>query len=228
MNPAPKKLRLILLGLLALTALVFLLVSAVGLKVLSQKSQLLIDAKVQQKTAEAQLISLEVAKKQVERYGYFNEVARTVIPNDKDQAATVQNIFQLASRSGIEVANISFPASSLGGTAGSAASAGSAPSVVSQAKPVEGIKGLYSLEMTITPLGGDHVPAGGPATGGEVGGVAGAVVVGCDHGTGALEYQLGFGILSRAGDCDRRLAGVFGRPRPGERRGEPEPGRPSR
>lgn len=157
-NITPRKHRLILLGLLALIIILFLVVTTKGLGAISSQSQKLVDVKLKSKTADAQMISLEQAKKQVEKYSYFNDIAKTVIPNDKDQAQAVLDIFQLANQSGIGIAGITFPASSLG--AGSAASATSpSSSAISQAKPVTGIKGLYSLELTITPLTGPTVPA---------------------------------------------------------------------
>ncbi len=159
MNLSPKQLRLALIGLLALVALTFLITAIGGLKILSSKSQQMVDAKLQNKIVDTQLTNLEQAKKQVQKYAYFNDVAKTVIPNDKDQAQAVLDIFQLASRSGIAIASITFPTSTLGGSSTPTSATGSAVSAISQAKPVSGISGLYSLELTITPQTGANVPA---------------------------------------------------------------------
>lgn len=160
-----KQLRLVLFGVLALSVVVFFATVVFGLKSLSAKSQGLVDLKLKNKTLDAQLISLEVAKKQVEQYSYFNGVAKTVVPSDKDQAKAVLTIFQLADQAGIKIASITFPTSNLGGAAGSTSAAGSsAATAISQAKPVEGIKGLYSLQLTIVPETGPAVPADKAAT----------------------------------------------------------------
>jgi hypothetical protein len=160
MNVTAKQLRLILLGLLGLVVIVFLVTAIAGLNALSSKSQKLVDVKLKNKTVDAQLTSLEQAKKQVEKYSYFNDIAKTVLPVDKDQAQAVLDIFQLADQSGIAIASVTFPASTLGVGSSSAPATGSTSAAISQAKPVQGIKGLYSLELTVAPQSGPSVPAG--------------------------------------------------------------------
>jgi len=140
---------------------------------LSKKSSEIVSLKLEDKTVQAQLASLAVAKKDVETYAYFKDVAKTVIPNDKDQAQAVLEITRLASESGINIGSITFPNSNLGGAPPSTGQSNPAPSgeagatnaqsatgkaAISQAKPVEGIAGLYSLELTITPEAGVQVP----------------------------------------------------------------------
>ncbi|MEX2006587.1 MAG: hypothetical protein WD877_00175 [Candidatus Saccharimonadales bacterium] len=102
----------------------------------------------------SQLSNLAAAKSQIEQYGYFKEVAKTVIPADKNQAQIVLQIVQIADSSGISLSNITFPSSTLGGGTGSALNT----DAISQAKPVPGIAGLYSIELTITPQTGKDLP----------------------------------------------------------------------
>lgn len=153
--------RLVLLGALAGAGLLFFIIVFGGLGILSAKSQQLVNLKQQSKTVDAQSTSLATSKKQVEQYAYFNDIAKTVLPNDKDQAQAVLDIFNLADQSGIAIASITFPASSLGNktadTSNNAATA-SSKNAISQAKAVEGIAGLYSLQLTITPQTGAGVP----------------------------------------------------------------------
>jgi hypothetical protein len=157
----PKLYRYLLMGLLALIAIIFVGVTFVGMGKLSHRSQELVDAKLKSKTLDAQLTALEAAKKQIDKYGYFNDVARTVIPNDKDQAQAVLDITQQAGKAGFSIASITFPTSTLGGktTSTSATNGSSVLNAVSQAIPVEGISGLYSLQLTVVPLTGPTVPA---------------------------------------------------------------------
>lgn len=164
MTFSARQLRFLLLGLLGLAIVTFLAILFLGMGTLSKKSSDMVDLKLKSKTLDAQLTSLGVAKKQVEQYSYFNDVARTVLPTDKDQAKAVLAVFQLAKESGIAVASVTFPTSNLGGGAGSASATGSASSAVSQARPVEGIKGLYSLQLTIAPDIALTVPADKVAT----------------------------------------------------------------
>ena len=155
-----RKLRLIFLGCLGGVAILFFATVLSGLNFLSAQSQRLVELKQQNSAADAQVSSLAASKKQVEQYAYFNTVAKTVLPSDKDQAQAATDIFKLADQAGISIANITFPASSLGSkpaAATSDATTASSQSAISQAKPVEGIAGLYSLELTITPQTGTGV-----------------------------------------------------------------------
>lgn len=161
-----KKIRIILLASLGLSVVVFLAVFILGMGALSNKSKQMVDLKVQSQTADTQLANLVKAKKQVQQYSYFKDVAKTVIPSDKDQAAAVVELNKNADASGIALQSITFPASSLGLTtsttgqsAQDATSSTSTKSALSQAKAVSGIPGLYSLELIITPQSGHDVPA---------------------------------------------------------------------
>ncbi|MEK7095893.1 MAG: hypothetical protein AAB896_01190 [Patescibacteria group bacterium] len=154
--------RLVLLCMLAGAGLVFFIIVIGGLSFLSAKTQELIELEQRSRTVDAQSSNLAASKKQVEQYAYFNDIAKTVLPSDKDQAQAVLDIFSLADQSGIAIASVTFPASSLGtkATAPASNNAATAPtaSVISQAKLVEGIAGLYSLELTISPQTGPGVP----------------------------------------------------------------------
>lgn len=153
-----QRLRLILTISLIALALLFFGIAISGRSMLLQGSQELVELKQQSKTVDSQLANLAASKKQVEKYAYFNTVAKTVIPSDKDQAQAVLDINNLAGQSGIVIANISFPASTLGSKtttpSKSNAATASSKTVISQAKAVEGINGLYSLELTVTPQTG--------------------------------------------------------------------------
>jgi cell division protein FtsL len=155
-----RRLRLLLLGGLAASAIAFFVVSFYGLSVLSSKSKAMVDLKVQSQAADNELSNLEVSKKQVDKYSYFKDIAKTVIPNDKDQAQAVLEINQMANASGIAIQSVTFPTSTLGlRTTTDATSTSATQSAITQAKPVTGIPGLYSLELIITPQSGNDVPA---------------------------------------------------------------------
>ena len=159
-----KKVRLILVVSLAIGVFGFFGIAFYGLSVLDGKSQDLADLKTQSQSADAQLVNLVQAKKDVETYAYFKSIAKTVIPADKNQAQAVLEINQIADDTGISIQSITFPASTLGGTAGktsaqSATGASATQNALTQAKPVPGISGLYSLQLTIMPDSGKDVPA---------------------------------------------------------------------
>lgn len=156
-----KRHRLLLLGALGLSAVVFIGLCLLGTSMLEAKSQTMVDLKLQNKVADNQLANLEIAKSEVQQYAYFKEVAKTVIPGEKDQAATVLEILQIANGAGISIQSITFPSSNLGSSSAAAqsdASTASPQNVISQSKAVSGIPGLYSIELTITPETGPQVP----------------------------------------------------------------------
>lgn len=142
-----KHLRLLLLGALGVLVLAFAAISVFGLSALSKKSQKMVNLKSESQTLQSQLANLAQVKKEVDQYRYFKDVAKTVIPTDKDQAQAIVDIVRLAEESGISLASFTFQASNLG----SAGAAVSGSSTVSQAKPVAGIPGLFSMELTIQP-----------------------------------------------------------------------------
>jgi hypothetical protein len=160
-----KAIRMILMTSLALLTVAFFGTALFGLSALSSKSESLVKLKSQSQNTENRLNNLEQAKKEVNKYNYFKEVASSVIPSEKNQAETVLEIYQMAQQSGISIQSITFPASTLGQNVGTPApgaptdaASASTQTTLTQAKAVPGIAGLYSLELTITPDAGKDVP----------------------------------------------------------------------
>ena len=120
---------------------------------LQKRSTNVVDLKLQSAEVEAQLSAYQAAKKDVEKYSYLNDIVTSALPQDKDQARTVREIFALASQSGITIKSVQFPTSTLGAIIGtpSAAAAASAATTITQAKPVTGLSGVYSVETVVTP-----------------------------------------------------------------------------
>lgn len=164
-----QKFRLVLLGVFGACVIAFLALCVLGLSALGNESKKVVDLKLKNQTADSQLTNLAVSKQEVEKYSYFKTVASTVIPNDKNQAEAVLEIFQLADQSGINIQSITFPTSSLGlktgapvapSTTSPSSSSPIVPStqkIISQSTPVTGIPGLYSVQLTITPESGSQL-----------------------------------------------------------------------
>lgn len=161
-----KKARNLLFGLLGMGILIFIAVSFIGTSMLSKKSKAMVELKVKSANIDAQLINLTQAKKDVEKYKSFNDIASTVIPKDKNQVQAIAEIFQIAEETGILLQSVSFPTSTLGAkpttpatttpqTTGSATPTNTA---ISQAKPFSAVPGLYSLELNIKPQTGESLP----------------------------------------------------------------------
>jgi hypothetical protein len=151
-------------GILGLVLLMAVLVAGsvfVANLFLEKQKDKLAQVKVENRVIEEQQTYLIQAKKDLEEYSELAEISQAIVPQDKDQAKTVREINSIAQQSGIKLDSITFPASSLGTPSGSSNSSGSSSagnssptssSGLTQLVPVEGISGVYALEITISAL----------------------------------------------------------------------------
>ncbi|QQS18782.1 hypothetical protein IPL68_01790 [Candidatus Saccharibacteria bacterium] len=115
--------------------------------ILTAKSRELSKLKAQSQVADELQISLKKNKADIVKYAELNKIAKSVVPQDKNQAQTVTEIVKIANDSGFaKPTSITFPSSTLGGTAGAKNSSGG----LTQVTPVKGIPGVYLLPITIT------------------------------------------------------------------------------
>ncbi len=121
---------------------------------LEHKSNTLAKLKASDQTTIAEKIQLAKNKQDIAKYSSLNTIAKSVVPQDKDQAEAVREIVALAGQSGInQLSSISFPPSTLGGTTTVKAGNG-----LTQVTPVKGIAGVYNLQITITQTPSNPVP----------------------------------------------------------------------
>lgn len=146
--------------IIMLLAIAFTLALSIGTVVfgnstLKSKSAKLQELKLEDKVLEEQQASLLQAKKDLEKYKTLEDIAKAIVPKDKDQAKAVREISQIAAASNINLVSISFPSSSLGQKVApvkteEGATAKVETKNVSQAKPVTGITGVYQVAVTLT------------------------------------------------------------------------------
>lgn len=150
-----KKLYFLLIG--ALVVLAGLSAAGVyfGNQLLKTSADKLYDLKAESLQLSEQQNTLVQAKKDIEKYSEVESIARTVVPQEKDQARTVREIVGIADRTGITIANISFPSSTLGTTDKKKKVA---DSNTTQLTPVEGIPGVYEMEINVQTDSADYVP----------------------------------------------------------------------
>jgi len=135
-------------GLMALlvvlgVSIVFAVRNADGL--LKKASNTLVDLKASDQAAAQQTVQLAQNKKDIKTYKPLDDIAKTVVPQDKDQAEAVREIVNLASKAGIaQLSSISFPPSTLGATKTKP------PGGLTQVTKVKGISGVYDLQITVT------------------------------------------------------------------------------
>ncbi len=139
-----------------------------GDKLLSAKSQKLVSLKLDNRVLEEQQTALSQANRDIEKYTELDKIAKTIVPQDKDQAKTVREIVRIAEQAGIKLSAINFPSSTLGqptpkssttqddaatnkknNTSEPTKPATPATPPVTQVKPVDGMPGVYSMEIIL-------------------------------------------------------------------------------
>jgi hypothetical protein len=129
---------------------------------LSTRSNSLVSLEAKSQALAQEQLSLATAKKDVQKYAGLEQIAQSVVPEDKDQAEAVREIVNIAAANNVSLASITFPASSLGTSNGSSigvttpapgaisSNSSTAPTnTLSQLEPVTGIPGVYELSITI-------------------------------------------------------------------------------
>lgn len=155
-----KRFFFVMCGVVGLLCVASIAAVVLSNNMLAKKTSRLTDLKLENRVLEEQKISVLQAQKDIEKYAELERIAKQIVPQDKDQARAVREIVQIAQSSGISIASVSFPSSSLGATPAPAAKpaegeGGSteAPKPttppVTQVKPVDGISGVYQLEITV-------------------------------------------------------------------------------
>ena len=151
-----KRVFFVMVGLLSVVGILLVATVVAGDKLLRKQSDKLASLKLEDQVIEMQQASLVQANKDLQKYAELKSIAKQIVPQDKDQARAVREIVSLAEQSGIRIASLTFPSSTLGqpvpkapATEGAEAPKNTAPPVT-QVKPVDGIKGLYYLDIAIT------------------------------------------------------------------------------
>lgn len=114
-------------------------------KLLAKESAKLLNDRLLSSVLAKQQDDLIRAKQEVSRYQDLANIAKSVVPQDKDQAQTVREIVKLANENHLTLGSITFPSSTLGGVAGSTSTKSQQ---LSQLSPVKGIAGVYALQIT--------------------------------------------------------------------------------
>lgn len=139
-------------------------------KILTKESARLVGLKLEDQLLNSQQAALVTANKDILAFADLEAIAKSIVPQDKDQARAVREIVSIADASGIKLKTISFPSSTLGqapvkttapapavddsskkpteATPAPAPAAPAAPTIT-QVKPVDGIPGVFTMEINI-------------------------------------------------------------------------------
>lgn len=142
----PRKLYYALLACLILAGIGLLATGYIADSLLTKKAMTLKQLKAEVENQSTLQSELSKNKRQLREYSALNQIAKTIVPQEKDQAVTIREISRMASESGIpKLSSITFPASTLGGATGVASA-----NNISQLTPVKGLASVYSLPVTVT------------------------------------------------------------------------------
>jgi hypothetical protein len=154
----------LLLGLIGLLV-IGVIGGAYGVNsMLQTKSDKLVAVKLHSQVLSSQETGLAKEKREVIQYTDLNDIAKSIVPQDKDQAEAVREISNLASDSGItKLSSITFPLSTLGGLNSSVSTTTTTPTAtkstgLTQLTPAKGVSGVYQLQITITESPDSPVP----------------------------------------------------------------------
>lgn len=134
-----RKLNFILIAVVCLSILALFGGTYAANLVLQNQSKRVSDAKLHSMVLDEKQQQLAKARTDIAKYQSLADIAKHIVPQDKDQAQTVREIVRLAEENSIKLGAITFPSSSLGGKG----------AAQSQLKAVKNIPGVYSLEIAI-------------------------------------------------------------------------------
>lgn len=120
-------------------------------KTLHKEGDNLVELKLQKSVLDKQQKDLQQAKQDIVEYGELESITKSIVPQDKDQAQAIVEIANLANNAGISIGSIQFPESELGKVVKGAKNKqlNTSDSSTTQLTPVDGIKGVYAMEIKI-------------------------------------------------------------------------------
>jgi len=145
MQLTAKRLWFVLIAAVALCVMVLVACVYFATGVLKEKSKDVHDARLESAVLDREQTALTRAKADIAKYSELGQIAKSIVPQDKDQAKTVREIVNLAVRHHVKLGAITFPSSSLG----SSTRPGVKGTTDAQLQPVVGLRGIYSLSIAI-------------------------------------------------------------------------------
>lgn len=128
-------------------------------QILTTKSMNLVTLKAELEGYNQQRLSFIQAKKDIQTYDELYNIAKVIVPENKNQAETVRQIVKLAQNNSVKIGSISFPTSTLGNGAAATSTQPTlglrTPTVtagnpdLSQLTAVVGSAGVYVLQINV-------------------------------------------------------------------------------
>lgn len=134
-----KRLYLLLKIAMGLAIIVLLLSAYAATQLLKGQSANVRETRLKNLVFEEKQRQLAKSKADIQKYQELADIAKSIVPQDKDQAQTVREIVTIAAANNIKLGGITFPASSLGDN----------KTPLSQLKAEKGLPGVYALEIIV-------------------------------------------------------------------------------
>ena len=148
-----KKFYWLMVGVNCIVVVAIIASVVVGDRLLKKQSDTILAQKLENSVLEKEQVSVLTAKQDLEKYAELQQIAKQIVPQEKDQALTTRQIVTLADKSSVHIGSIGFPSSTLGNAATKKSADSTAPSPtvsgISQAKPVAGINNLLALDISV-------------------------------------------------------------------------------
>ena len=152
-----KRIFYVMVGVAVVLVALAAFVTYTGRNLIIKEGEKLVSLKLENEVLGRRGDALIQAKNDIISYAELEQLARTVVPQDKDQARTVVDIVRMAREAGVtNIAAIEFPQSLLGEIARGSKSSKTVDPNLTQLTALTSPKGVYSMEIRIT--GDDENP----------------------------------------------------------------------
>lgn len=154
-----------LLGALALLVIASAGLLYFGLGELQKKGDELTQLKLKQAVMDNRKQNLVSAKRDIKEYKPLEQISKSIVPQEKDQARTVREIYAISDEASVSLESIQFPSSALGEAKKKSKSKKTSKKPTALVDPnttqlveVEGAKNLYAMEIKVQSNRSQPVP----------------------------------------------------------------------
>lgn len=144
MKLSPKRFFYVMTGWVVLLLVLSVGAVVVGNNMLVSKNNRLSELKLENSVLDEQRIALAQAKRDIAQYSDLESIAKQIVPQEKDQARTVRELVRFGNETGVNITSVGFPFSTLGDAA-----AKSKAGTITQVEPVEGLSGVFQMEVNL-------------------------------------------------------------------------------
>lgn len=144
-----KKFFFVLISGLGIMIIIFGAGAYQATKILQSEGSKLVDLKLADKVLDKQQEGLLKAKRDIEKFSELEAIAKSIVPQSKDQASTIAEISNMANQAGINLSSIKFPQSNLGSATKKGSKQSSDPAK-SQLTELPDLKGVYIMDIEVS------------------------------------------------------------------------------